>query len=65
MSTLFEQYRPRAWSDVVGQDKIVARIQLLAKRGLAGRAYWLSGQSGTGKTSIARLIARGSRRLER
>ncbi|HWA99976.1 MAG TPA: AAA family ATPase [Pirellulales bacterium] len=55
--TLFETYRPRTWSDVVGQDKIVARVQLLAKRGLAGRAYWLSGQSGTGKTTIARLIA--------
>jgi len=59
MQTLFEQYRPSAWSDVVGQDKTVARIQLLAKRGLAGRAFWLSGQSGTGKTTIARLIAAG------
>jgi DNA polymerase III subunit gamma/tau len=61
-STLFrgpltEQYRPQTWSDVVGQDKIVQRIQALAKRGLAGRAYWISGQSGTGKTTIARLIA--------
>ena len=57
MPSLFEAYRPRTWSDVVGQDKIVSRIQLLAKRGLAGRAFWLSGQSGTGKTTIARLIA--------
>ena len=54
---LHEQYRPTQWSDVVGQDKIVARIQALAKRGLPGRAFWLSGQSGTGKTTIARLIA--------
>ncbi len=54
---LTEQYRPQAWADVVGQDKVVQRIQALAKRGLAGRAYWLSGQSGTGKTTIARLIA--------
>jgi DNA polymerase-3 subunit gamma/tau len=52
-----EQYRPRTWADVVGQDKVVQRIQALAKRGLAGRAYWLSGGSGTGKTTIARLIA--------
>jgi DNA polymerase III gamma/tau subunit len=36
---------------------LVSRIQALAKRGLAGRAYWLSGQSGTGKTTIARLLA--------
>lgn len=52
-----ELYRPRTWSDVVGQEKMVQRIQALAKRGLAGRAYFLSGQSGTGKTSIGRLIA--------
>ncbi len=54
---LVEQYRPKAWADVVGQDKLVTRIQALAKRGLSGRAYWLSGQSGTGKTTIARLLA--------
>jgi DNA polymerase-3 subunit gamma/tau len=56
-SSLMEQYRPSTWSDVVGQDKVVARLQALAKRGLGGRAFWLSGQSGTGKTTIARLIA--------
>ena len=54
---LTERYRPQSWADVVGQDKVVQRIRALAKRGLAGRAYWLSGQSGTGKTTIARLIA--------
>lgn len=63
MATLFraplaEQYRPRTWADVVGQDKAVARLRALAARsGLAGRAFFLSGQSGTGKTSLARLIA--------
>jgi replication-associated recombination protein RarA len=35
----------------------MARIEALRQRGLAGRAYWISGQSGTGKTTIARLIA--------
>jgi DNA polymerase III subunit gamma/tau len=54
---LTEQYRPRTWAEVVGQEKIVQRIQALAKRGLAGRAYWLSGGSGQGKTTIARLVA--------
>lgn len=54
---LHEQFRPKTWSDVVGQDKAIAKLQLLAKRGLSGRAYFLSGQSGTGKTTIARLIA--------
>ena len=54
---LQEQYRPRSWSEVVGQDKVLAKSDRLRKRGLAGRAYWLSGQSGVGKTTIARLIA--------
>jgi DNA polymerase-3 subunit gamma/tau len=54
---LVEQYRPKSWSEVVGQEKTVSRIQALAKRGLAGRAYWIAGQSGTGKSSIARLLA--------
>jgi DNA polymerase-3 subunit gamma/tau len=55
--SLTEQYRPQKQGDLVGQDKIVQRVQTLAKRGLAGRAYWIRGQSGTGKTTIARIIA--------
>jgi DNA polymerase III gamma/tau subunit len=55
---LAELYRPSSWADVVGQEKVVNRLLALARRsGLAGRAYWLSGQSGTGKTTLARLIA--------
>jgi DNA polymerase III gamma/tau subunit len=55
---LAEQYRPRTWADVVGQDKAVARIRALAERaGLTGRAFFVTGQSGTGKTTLARLIA--------
>ena len=54
---LHEQYRPQTWGEVTGQDKVISKIDRLRARGLAGRAYWLSGQSGTGKTTIARLIA--------
>ena len=55
---LADKYRPTTWGDVVGQEKIVSRLRTLAQRGtLAGRAFWISGQSGTGKTTIARLIA--------
>ncbi len=54
---LYEQYRPASFADVVGQDKALGRIDRLRKRGLAGRTFWLTGQSGTGKTTIARLIA--------
>ena len=55
---LFERYRPANWSELIGQEKIVRRVSLLRDRGgLAGRAYWLSGESGTGKSSAARLVA--------
>ena len=54
---LYEEERPSNWSQVVGQDKAIAQIDALRSRGLAGRAYWITGQSGTGKTTIARLIA--------
>lgn len=58
MQALFERARPKSWGEVVGQDKIVAKIAALRQRGgLAGRAYWISGASGTGKTTIAKLIA--------
>ena len=54
---LFEKYRPTSFADVIGQDKAVRSVDLLRKRGFGGRAIWLSGPSGTGKTTIARLIA--------
>jgi len=54
-----EKHRPATWSEVVGQDKAVKTLQAIGKRsgGFGGRAYFISGASGTGKTSIARLIA--------
>ena len=54
---LAETYRPRTFDDVVAQNKTIDRIRTVAKHGLGGRAFWIAGQSGTGKTTIARLIA--------
>ena len=55
---LAEKYRPQTWEDVVGQDKLVAGLlRLRDTTGLGGNAFWLSGKSGTGKTTIAKLIA--------
>jgi replication-associated recombination protein RarA len=56
--SLYERYRPRAFNDVLGQDKAIKALTSLRNRGgFGGRAYWISGSSGTGKTTIARLIA--------
>lgn len=58
MSSLFERYRPATWAEVVGQQKVILHIARLRERGeLLGKAYWIAGQSGTGKTTIARLLA--------
>lgn len=57
MPALFEIYRPKELSEVVGQPKAVATVARLRVRdGISGRAYWITGASGTGKTTLARLI---------
>jgi len=58
MATLHERYRPKDWSEVAGQDEALAKIDRLRKSGgITGRAWWIRGPSGTGKTTIARLLA--------
>lgn len=55
---LSEKWRPTCWGEVVGQERAVCQILNLRHRGsLSGRAYWITGPSGTGKTTIARLLA--------
>ncbi|HEU4344086.1 MAG TPA: AAA family ATPase [Candidatus Binatia bacterium] len=59
MKPLFEKYRPGTWAEVVAQDKAVNRLLTVRQAGgFGGRAYWIAGQSGTGKTTIAKLLAR-------
>jgi replication-associated recombination protein RarA len=41
----------------VAQDKAIAKIKSIARGGYGGHVFWISGKSGTGKTTIARLIA--------
>lgn len=55
---LADKYRPREWSDVIGQEKAVAQFQSLEARGqLLGNALCITGKSGTGKSSLAMLAA--------
>src|SRR5688500_10436848 len=58
-TNLAERYRPQDWTDVVGQAEVIKRVNVVRQRfgTLGGRAYFVSGPSGTGKTTIGRLIA--------
>ncbi|MHC4618342.1 MAG: ATP-binding protein [Planctomycetota bacterium] len=54
---LYEKHRPKDFDKVLGQDKAVRTIEIALKNGWGGRAYWFSGASGTGKTTLARIVA--------
>jgi len=58
MATIYERFRPKTWADVIGQPKAIGIIDSLRSSvGLAGQVYWITGPSGTGKSTIGRLIA--------
>lgn len=57
MKTLFEQYRPATFEQVIGQEKAIGQLQTIGRRGFGGNAIWFAGQSGTGKTTLAKIVA--------
>lgn len=58
MSSLYRRYRPSRFTEVIGQDHIKSSLESSLKKGLIAHAYLFSGPRGTGKTSIARLLAK-------
>jgi len=54
---LYRRYRPAKWSEVIGQDHIVAVLEGAIKQGNIAHAYLFCGSRGTGKTSVARILA--------
>lgn len=53
----YRKYRPAKFSDVVGQEHIVEALLGAVKNEKVGHAYLFSGPRGTGKTTVARLLA--------
>src|SRR3989344_1363378 len=54
---LYRKYRPQSFEEVLGQDHIVAILKNAVKTGRVSHAYLFSGSRGTGKTSLARILA--------
>lgn len=56
--SLYRRYRPNRFSELKGQDHIVAALRSSVEAGREGQAYLFSGPRGTGKTSTARIMAK-------
>ncbi len=56
--TLYLTYRPQNFADVVGQDHVVTTLEQAVGQGRISHAYLLCGSRGTGKTSVARIMAK-------
>jgi DNA polymerase III subunit gamma/tau len=55
--SLYRRHRPRTFDDVVGQEPVVRTLRNAVQRGKVHHAYLLVGSRGTGKTSMAKILA--------
>src|SRR3989344_5451887 len=55
---LYRKYRPKLWSEVVGQEHVTRTLQNAIKSGRVVHSYLFSGSRGIGKTTIARLLSK-------
>ncbi len=55
---LYRKFRPQSFDEVKGQDHIVTTLQNQVKNDRIGHAYLFTGTRGTGKTTIAKILAR-------
>ena len=60
MSTgsLYRKYRPARFADVIGQEAITEALLNQLRAGKAGHSYLFTGIRGTGKTTLARILAK-------
>ncbi len=57
-TALYRKYRPADFSEVIGQDSVVKVLESSIAQGKIAHAYLFAGSRGTGKTSLARILAR-------
>ena len=55
---MYRKYRPKRFAEVVGQEHVVKSLQGGLELGKTSHAYLFTGPRGTGKTTMARLLAK-------
>ena len=58
MEALYRKYRPTTFKDVVGQEHIERTLKNAIEQGKVSHAYLFCGPRGTGKTTMARILAK-------
>jgi DNA polymerase-3 subunit gamma/tau len=58
VAALYRKYRPQTFEDVVGQEAVVRTLRNAITAGSVRQAYLFAGPRGTGKTSMARILAK-------
>jgi DNA polymerase-3 subunit gamma/tau len=58
MAALYRKYRPQTFDDVVGQEPVVRTLRNAISGDQLRQAYLFAGPRGTGKTSMARILAK-------
>ncbi len=56
---LYRKYRPQTFDEVVGQEAVISILKKALDSGNISHAYLFAGPRGTGKTSVARIFAKG------
>ena len=57
-TALYRKFRPNDFGDVKGQDHIITTLKNQIKLERVGHAYLFTGTRGTGKTSVAKILAK-------
>jgi DNA polymerase III subunit gamma/tau len=58
VTALYRKYRPQDFDEVVGQETVVRTLRNAIERDQVRQAYLFAGPRGTGKTSLARILAK-------